>query len=358
MPQSLLKRAKKLLGRKRFSRVIRLLESQVFRFRQNPEFFFLLGTACLYSGDYGGAESYLKRSAQLKPQDIQSLLGLAAIHARRGETEGALETWLKIVELHPGCRQAAAGLELLRTAASTEDPGLFQDSKRIVRLYPRLPLDSRAILFPVVAVVAVTVILAGLFVIAPRLPRGRRVRPGVMEVQLSLGQPALAAGTGAALVLTEQQVQDGFELIKRDLLQYRDNLAVREINRILSSNASVYVKEKAKLLKTFVREPDFSTMKDAFPYTEVSKNPALYEDCYVVWSGKVANVRISPEAIDFDLLVGYQDERELQGVVPVRLLFAFDLENGIGVEILGKIVLREGSLTLQGRSLHRLYNVK
>jgi tetratricopeptide (TPR) repeat protein len=358
MPQSLLKRAQKLLRRKRFSHVIRLLESQVFRFRQNPEFFFLLGTACLYSGDYGGAESYLKRSDQLKPQDVQTLLGLAVIHARRGETDGALETWLRIVELNPGCRQAARGLELLRTAANTEDPGFFQDSKRIIRLYPRLPLDPRTILFPIMAVAAAAVIAAGLYLIVPRLPRLRPVRPGVQEVQLSPGQPALSADTTSSLVLTEIQIRESFELIKRDLLQYRDNLAIREINRLLNSNASIYVKEKAKLLKTFVREPDFTTIKDSFPYTEVAVNPALYEDCYVLWSGKVANVRVSPQAIDFDLLVGYQDERELQGVVPVKLQFAFDLENGIGVEVLGKILLRDGSLALLGRSLHRLYKVK
>jgi hypothetical protein len=43
--------------------------------------------------------------------------------------------------------------------------------------------------------------------------------------------------------------------------------------------------------------------------------------------------------------------------VPVRLLFAFDLENGIGVEVLGKIALGDGSIMLLGRSLHRLYKV-
>lgn len=337
--------------------MIRILESQVFRFRQNPEFFFVLGTACLYSGDYGGAESYLKRSDQLRPKEVQTLLGLAAIHARRGETDDALELWLKIVELDPGCRQAARGLELLRTTEAAEDLGWFRDSQRIAQLYPRLPLDPRAVLFPLLGFAAIAAALAGIFVIAPRLPRGGSLRAAVQQVQLSPGQPPLAADGSYTLVLTEKQVQDGFEQIKRYLLHYRDNLATREINRLLASNASVYVKEKAKLLKTFVKEPDFSTLKDTFPYEEVARNPALYADCYVRWSGKVANVRVSPEAITFDLLVGYQDERELQGVVPVKLEFAFDLENGIGVEVLGKVAPGEGSFMLLGRSLHRLYKL-
>ena len=337
--------------------MIRLLESQVFRFRQNQEFFSLLGTACLYSGDYGGAESYLKRSDQLKPQDVRTLLGLAAIHARRGETDDALELWLKIVEMEPGCRQAVRGLDLLRAVNASEDLSWFRDSKRIAQLYPRLPWDPRAVLWPILAVAFLAAALTGVFVIAPRLPRRSSLRSGVQQVQLSPGQPSLATDTGASLILTEKQVQESFEQIKRYLLQYRDNLATREINRLLASNASVYVKEKAKLLKTFVREPDFSTLRDPFPYSEVVRSPSFFVDCYVRWSGKVANVRVSPEAIIFDLLVGYQDERELQGVVPVRLEFAFDLENGIGVEVLGKIALSDGSIMLLGRSLHRLYKV-
>ncbi len=357
MPQNLLRHAHRLLRRKRFSRVIHLLESQVFRFRQNPEFFSLLGTACLYSGDYGGAESYLKRSDQLKPQDVQTLLGLAAIHARRGETDDSLELWLRIVEMDPGCRQAVRGLDLLRTVTAAEDLSWFRDSKRIAQLYPRLPLDPRVVLWPLLAVAFLAAALTGVFVIAPRLPRRSSLRSGVQQVQLSPGQPSLSTDAGASLILTEKQVQESFEQVKRYLLQYRDNLATREINRLLASNASVYVKEKAKLLKTFVREPDFSTLKDSFPYSEVVKNPALFTDCYVRWSGKVANVRVIPEAITFDLLVGYQDERELQGVVPVRLEFAFDLENGIAVEVLGKIALGDGSIMLLGRSLHRLYKV-
>jgi hypothetical protein len=337
--------------------VIHLLESQVFRFRQNPEFFSLLGTACLYSGDYGGAESYLKRSDQLKPQDVRTMLGLAAIHARKGESDQALELWLKIVETDPGCRQALRGLDLLRTTTSAEDLSWLRDSKRIAQLYPHLPLDPRVVLWPLLAIALLAAALTGVFVVAPRLPHRSSLRSGVQQIQLSPGQPSLATDTGASFILTEKQVREGFDQVKRYLLQYRDNLATREINRLLASNASIYVKEKAKLLKTFVREPDFSNLRDSFPYSEVVRNPALFADCYVRWSGKVANAQVSPEAITFDLLVGYQDERELQGVVPVRLEFAFDLENGTAVEVLGKIALKDGSIMLLGRSLHRLYKV-
>jgi hypothetical protein len=58
MPKSVLTRARQLFRRRRFSQVIRLLESQVSRYRNNSQFYALLGTACLHTGDFGGAESY------------------------------------------------------------------------------------------------------------------------------------------------------------------------------------------------------------------------------------------------------------------------------------------------------------
>jgi hypothetical protein len=155
--------------------------------------------------------------------------------------------------------------------------------------------------------------------------------------------------------LSEKQISETFETIKEHLLDYRDNLAIREINRLLRSNATVYVKEKARLMKTFVQDPDFSTVKDPFPYPEVRSDPSLYADCYVVWRGKVANVRIAGDEITFDLLVGYEDETELLGLVPVTLDFGIKIENGDGIEVLGQVNAEGEQISLRGISLHRLY---
>jgi hypothetical protein len=157
------------------------------------------------------------------------------------------------------------------------------------------------------------------------------------------------------LILNEKQIAETFEMIKEYLLGYRDNLAIREINGLLRSNASVYVKEKARLMKTFVQDPDFSTVKDPFPYVEVRADPSLYADCYVVWRGKVANARIGESQITFDLLVGYEDETELLGLVPVSLDFAARIENGESIEVLGQVRVEDRQVRLRGISLHKLY---
>jgi tetratricopeptide (TPR) repeat protein len=355
----LLQRASRQYRRRRFPQVIRLLESQIFRFREHPGFFFLLGSACLRAGDLGGAESYLRRADQLRPQDAATQLALAAIHLKRSQTEEALELYLKLVEEHPGNRRALRGLALLRRAAAREQPQLLRDPRQIERLYPALPFNPRVILIPLAAAAAAALLVAGVLLVIPRLPARRAGRPQVREVRLAAGQPALSPTPQQVhYTLTENQVEETFERTKRYLLQYRDNLATREINKILLSNASAYVKEKARLLSSFTRVPDFTTFKDPFTFREVAADPELYAGCYVRWSGKAANVQVGSEAIRFELLVGYENQKELQGVVPVRVGFAVELESGDALEVLGRVELPEGKLALAAVSLHRLYLTK
>ncbi len=360
MPQSLLRQASRLYRRRRFAQVIRLLESQIFRFRETPAFFLLLGCSCLRQGDLGGAESYLRRANQLQPRDASTLLALAAIHLKRAETEAALELWLQVLEFDHANRQAARGLELLRQAAAAQNPQLLHDARRIASLLPSVPFNARVLILPLAGLAAAALLAAGILLLPRHLPRRPAVgRPEVREVRLSAGQPALDSAPGAARYpMTERQIQESFEKTKRFLLQYRDNLAIREVNRILLSNASAYVKEKARLLATFTRVPDFTTVRDAFEYREVAVDPPLHEGCYVVWKGKVANLAIASDKLSFDLLVGYQSQQLLQGVVPVAAAFAAELSDGDAVEVLGRVGLPSGKLALEAVSLHRLYSTR
>jgi len=363
MPKSVLSRAHQLFRRRKFSHVIQLLESQVFRYRNNEEFYALLGSACLYTGDFGGAESYLRRAEQLNEDNAATQLGLAAIAFKRGQTEEALNTWLKVIDLDPGNKKALKALEALRRSANWDGSVVSSTAINLRNVLPSLPARRPwAWIVPTLLACAVASLILMFFLLLPRIDRRREPRPGVEEILLSSVQPLIAGESQApaesSYSLSEKEISETFETIKGYLLEYRDNLAIREINRLLLSNASTYVKEKAGLMKTFVQQPDFSTIRDPFPYIDVQGNPALYADSFVVWRGKAANVRIGEQQITFDLLVGYQDEKELLGLVPVTLSFASEIENGDGIEVLGKVEVLSppgGHIRLQGLSIHRLY---
>ena len=105
-------------------------------------------------------------------------------------------------------------------------------------------------------------------------------------------------------------------------------------------------------MKRYVREPNFSTLKVSFPYSEVMELPILYEDCYVIWRGKIANLTIGEDRLVFEFLVGYHDEKQLEGVLPVIFDFGLNVSNGDNIELLAQIVIEEGMIGLKGVSIH------
>jgi hypothetical protein len=131
-------------------------------------------------------------------------------------------------------------------------------------------------------------------------------------------------------------------------------LALVEINRLLNSNASAEIKNLANLMKEHVATPDFTDFRDSFLLDDILEEPRLYQDCFVIWKGKIANLRHGSDEITFEFLVGYHKEEELQGIVPVSLNFAVALRNGTDLELLARADFSSGDLSLRGVSVHRI----
>jgi hypothetical protein len=346
--------ARRLFRTRRFPEVIRLLEPEVFRFRENADYFLMLGTACLHTGDLGGATSYLGRARQLKPESVTALLGLAAVHLKRAETEQALKLWLEVLDEDPRNPVALRGMNLLRRGLSRDELQAYVDAGKLPQLYPRMPGRP---LWPILLAIALggAALIVGGSLAVRHFRSPAPSRPGVSGIYLPTdGGLRIEADAGAVYTLDEREIEQGFKKAKALLLDYRDNPACVQINRILLSNASTPVKERALALKSFLRPPNFATFRDPFTYREVSTQPRLYDGCHVAWKGKVANLLLGTDAITFDLLVGYEGERELEGTVPVRLDFAADLTDGTGLEVLGRVVADGDRILLAGVSLHRL----
>jgi hypothetical protein len=348
--------AEKLFRARKFSAVIRALEPEVFRYRESFDFYLILGLSCLRSGELGGASSYLERARQLNADDIRPLLGLAAIKLTRAHVEEALKLWLEVLDVDPGNRVAKRGIGVIRRSF---DPGSLRDfveSSGVLSLYPPMPPRIRP-LFLLIAFLSLA-ILGCLGYLGFRIftPTTAPPRPGIGEMEIPAGLSGVveAPASGAKIVLNERQVRQAFEDAKRNLLRYRDNLAVVEINRILISNASLPVKERTRILKSFVATPSFASFRDGYAYSQVSKAPSLYDGAFVLWKGEVANLDVGKDEIRFKFLVGYEKRKELQGVVPVTLDFSAVLQNGIPLELLARVVAEEDLFTLSGISLHRL----
>ncbi len=347
--------------RKKYSDVIRILESQVFRFRDNYNFFYLLGMSCLHQGDFGGAFSYLRRAVDLRENDVNVLLGLAAVYLKRGDTGNALKIWLDIIEIEPGNPQAQRGLNFLKKINDPDDLLSFSADDKISKFLPvdksKAKLSPAAVFLPVMiaAAAAVFIIPVTREAILSILPDKAARRPEVTEISLDERKDYLSLEGEYSYILTEKEIERKFRDIQDYLYAYRDNMAQKEINMLLLSNASEYVKDRARLLEKYVQPPEITEFKDSFDYSDVASEPLLYRNCYVLWKGKTTNVEATPESILFDFLVGYHEEKTLDGIVPVAFNFNIKIIPNQSIELLGRILLTDsGGITLQGVSIRRL----
>lgn len=368
----LLTKAARYSRRGYYGKAIRLLEPEVLRYHDSHRFYYILAVSCLYSGDFGGAHTYFRRCRELKMQDSHTLLGLAALHVRRGETDRAVELYLEVLDLeaastHPSksaIRLAKRGLAVIRKYGEKEALSAWLETGALKKLYPPLPPLPRSIrsgfFFTFAAVLSIAA-LAGLGIYTKLLPNpfpssNRVARPGMESLILNDTElKSVVKTTGSfRYVLTQEQVLKSYERAKALFSDFRDEEAKVEINRILESNASDAIKAKANLLLSYTVTPGFNTLKDNYSYLEVQKDPYLYRNVVVRWKGMAANVQQSDRSVSFDLLVGYDMKTVLQGIVPVVLPFAATINQDVPIEVLGSIVIQgEGTIALRGIAIHQ-----
>ena len=354
MGGSVLTKASKLFRAGKFSELIHLLEPQVFQFRENSQFYYYLGISCLYTGDIGGAHSFLQRATQLKRDDIYSHLGLAAVYIRRRDSAEAIRHYLKVLELNRKNRKAQRGLDLIRKSSEEQDLYDLSHSRQFNSLLPSTGFYIPG-LVPVAVTGAAVFLLAFLIsteFLGTILNLNRNERPEIQNITIEKEEDLVAGGGSSRYILTEKEILSHFESAKNFFNDFDYNNVQKHINILVQSNASQTIKDKMTYIEGLLETPDFTSLKTNFTYREVVTDPKVFQDCFVIWKGKISNLTVQSERITFDLLIGYEMEKVLEGIVPVTLGFAADLDPDIPVEILARVSISEGSIMLIGTGIH------
>jgi tetratricopeptide (TPR) repeat protein len=324
----------------KFDESIKILEAEVFRYQDSYSYYYVLATSCLYSGDLGGAFTYFNRAKNIKFKEPHTLLGLAVLFLRRGDTDKALDLYLDVEDLEPGNRIAKKALKLIRKYGGTESLDAWLNSGKVKSLYPPM-LKPKISLKPFIIAAAAIALGLGVFVGIRQIPVSMREgRVGLEETVLEKAERDNPVEMGGVYryILSGGQVISHYNQARKFFNEFRDEAAKRELNRILESNASTAIKNRARLLREFTTTPDFSTLKDHFTYAEVSADPLLYRDCHVRWRGSAANVKVGTGTVSFVFLVGYDTKAVVEGFIPVELDFPANIDPGQPLEVLGRIV--------------------
>ncbi len=356
MAITILERAKRAFYRGKFNDVLTILEPNVLQYRDSFQFYYFLALACLHTGDIGGAQSYFQRARQIKMRDPDLLSAQAALFLRRGDTHQAVEYYLEALEYDPGHVLARRSLDFIRKKASPEVISALVETGKIARFYPR-PRPS----FPVRRILVAVAIVTLLTLIVPISVRaiqngsssGSRADLSALRLTGTERSAAVEMGGTYRYILTEREILDSYAKAQKFFQAYRDNAAQIEINRILNSNAGSAVKHKARLLMEYVGEPGFDTIRDVPEFEAVSKDTYLYLDCWVVWKGMATNVASTDHRVRFDFLVGYDSRTKLEGIVSVAFGEALSVDPERPLEILARVTLDNGKLSLAGKAIHQ-----
>jgi len=376
MPSSILEQAKKQFAKGNYQQVINLLEPHVTQyvvssdtkdvlynasFNKSFPFYLYLGLACLHAGDIGGAVDYLTCARRIKMTDPDLLCAQAVLFLRRGDTARAIDYYLEAIEYNPNHELARSGLDFIRTHNTPEAIGDAVQSGEIKKFYPRpgvrTYIKKKLVFFG--AITAGVLILAITVMVLVKFPLSLRIRNN-NRADLSAfallsdekARPIDTSGT-YRYTLSEKEVLAAYRNAQKYFQDSRDNLAQIEVNRILSSNAAHSIKQKARLLMDYFATPGFDTVRDIPAYSDVRADIPLYLDCWTIWSGVATNVQSDGENTSFDLLVGYGDRIQLEGVVPIFCNFSVRIDSERPIEVLGKIQQRGGILFLKASGIHQ-----
>ena len=350
-----LRKAQRWLASGRSSKVIHFLEPKVPLFLEDPQYYALLGRACLVSGLLKDADTYLNRGLQADPSHMDVRLTLAVNHLKRKDPASAVKTWLEILEDDPKQKCARRGLKSLKRISDQDQQDRFLERFDITRFLPSLssPWPARILAILLASLILLTILYFRDSIVQSvrSIGVGREYRPGSERLIPEKGEILSEDAQDVLYFMTEAEVARTLRNAVDHFQKYEDNSARYELNKIINSNAADEVRAQAAIIIESLGEATLENLETAYTYDDIHDFPELYEGCLVLWKGKTANVVIDSDAIRFDFLVGFEEGTVLIANVPVEVPFLSVMEP-LPLELLARVENRGDKFVLVAKTLH------
>ncbi|MCR5699583.1 MAG: hypothetical protein K6G52_08070 [Treponemataceae bacterium] len=349
-----LEKAELYLKRRQFSKAIALLESVIYQFRNSFKFYYLLGLSYLYIDDLGSASDYFKCARDIKQRDANLLIAQAVIYLKRGMVKETINYCMEIIDLEPNNKIALEMLDFIKEHGDADTISEMNYSGKFKKFYP--PLPKRHLYIPITAgILCVCALSFGIYKLVEYKKANARLSPS--EYELTDKSDVLDKSMNGVYryILTQKQAEDYYSKTLQYVNNFDDNNAQKTINILLQSNCSSYIKQKATLIQTDVLvEPTFDSDFTNFTFAQVNEDLYLYENCWVLWSGRVTNIIRNDDVTVCDMLVGYEDFKKKDGDAKLRISSEIILASERPVKVLAKIgITSNGELILLGKSVYQ-----
>jgi len=361
----ILNKAAILAKRRNFEGALKILKDEEDRYYGSFKYYFLYGVICLYSGSYAEAHENFNLARKLKMKDPSTMLGLAVLYLKRLNTGQAVDYYLDVQEMDPKNKIAKKALDIIRKHSDSEALSDWMTPQQLEKLFPPIPapmivFDSRTILKSLMILTAAFFIVCGILILTNTLPnpfaRDKRPHEEFILSAVERNDPVEISGF-YRYILTRDQAISLYDRALSLFIDHRDEAAKVNLNRILESNASEGLKNRARLLLDNMEIPGFDNFRrsDNTSFSTVKNEPVIYRNVNVIWSGMATNVEVTNEYTRFDFLVGYDTRRVLEGIVSVIFYSPVSINIERPLEVLGKIVLDASNtdILLEGIAIHQ-----
>jgi tetratricopeptide (TPR) repeat protein len=322
-----------------FTKAVSFLEKAVREKRDDYQAYLYLGYSSLRTDDLEGALKYFKSGLLIRDDDVDLMKGLAYVYLKHERLEDAIGLWGEVLARKPSERNVKRLLERLRGAQDVNNFIENADMKDFLSL--KAPVFTRLRPYLIgISITAGVIVVGVVFYATPLYKKAlERFYPDVVklrEVTLPTDSPALQQDAkGVLYSLSEREIGESFARIKRYIYKGKANTAILALNKIMMSNASPPVKEKFRLLYTFIDPPDPLSIDYIPRYYEIVQEPSVYEGAFVLWSGRIAGIAREKDKAEFDLLVSYKNQDTVEGIAHVAVEGTYYLENRQAVEVFG-----------------------
>jgi len=353
-----------LLAKKRdFEGAIRILKDEEDRYYGSFKYYYLYGVVCLHAGNFVEAKMNFDQARKIKIKDTSTMLGHAVLYLKRMNTVQALEYYLNVQEAEPKNKIVKRALAAIRKYSAGEALSDWM-TENLQKLFPPIPapaITKKTIinisLISVAAIILVITVLANTNIFG-RSFSAKNQRP-TADFTLSSQErnsPVQIEDGYYRYILTREQALSQYDRALSLFTSYRDEAAKINLNRILESNASDSIKNRARLLIGNMDVPGFNTFKrgDNPTFNDVKNEPFIYRDVHVIWRGMATNVEVTDDFTRFDFLVGYDTRRTLEGIIPVIFYSPVAVNAERPLEVLGRISISQHSdIGIIGVAIHQ-----
>ena len=148
----------------KYSEVVKLLEKEIFLYKNYYFYHYILGMAYLKMGNLTNAQTYLKKAYTLNPTEPDVKQSIAILLIAQGKEDKAIRIWLKMIEENQEIKRSELSLETIRKNP-IQGTLFFNKKKTYDKLFPEIKAKRGENLFNSISIVLTAVGLISLVLV-------------------------------------------------------------------------------------------------------------------------------------------------------------------------------------------------